>query len=163
MNIESRLATVKRALRLLVEQMRADDSIGIVTFGSDARVVLPPTTGNNKERILRTIDGLKTDGSTSIDAGLREGFKIADQAFKPGQINMLLLCTDGVANNGVSDAEACSPSTARSCRRAFSCPPSASAWATTTTSCSRSWATRATAATRTSTRLTPRGGSSSRT
>jgi Ca-activated chloride channel family protein len=105
MNIESRLATVKRALRLLVEQMRADDSIGIVTFGSDARVVLPPTTGSNRQRILSTIDGLETDGSTSIDAGLREGFKIADQAFKPGQINMLLLCTDGVANNGVSDAD----------------------------------------------------------
>jgi Ca-activated chloride channel family protein len=105
MNIESRLATVKRALRLLVDQMREDDSIGIVTFGTDARVVLQPTAGSDKQRILRTIDGLKTDGSTSIDAGLREGFKIAEQAFKPGQINMLLLCTDGVANNGVSDAD----------------------------------------------------------
>jgi Ca-activated chloride channel family protein len=105
MAIESRLGTVKSALRLLVEQMRPTDSVGIVTFGADARVVLPPTSGSNKQRILSAIDGLKTDGSTSIDAGLREGFKIADQTFEPNQINMVLLCTDGVANNGVSDAD----------------------------------------------------------
>jgi Ca-activated chloride channel family protein len=105
MAIESRLGTVKNALRLLVEQLRPSDSIGIVTFGSEARVVLPPTSGSNKQRILSTIEALKTDGATSIDAGLGQGFKIAEEAFEPDRINMILLCTDGVANNGVTNAE----------------------------------------------------------
>jgi Ca-activated chloride channel family protein len=106
MAIESRLGTVKQALRLLVAELRADDTVGVVEFGTDARVVLPPTSGADKERILRAVDSLQTSGSTSIDAGLREGFKLAEQAFRPDGINRLLLCTDGVANNGVTSADA---------------------------------------------------------
>jgi Ca-activated chloride channel family protein len=105
MQIESRLNTVKQALKLLVGQMRADDRISIVSFGTGARLVLPPTNGSDRQRIVAAIDSLTTEGSTSIDAGLGEGFRAAQQAFREGAINMVLLCTDGVANNGVSDAE----------------------------------------------------------
>jgi Ca-activated chloride channel family protein len=105
MSIESRLGTVKRALHLLVDQMRPDDRVALVTFGSSAREVLPPTAGSNKQRILQAVDALATDGSTSIEAGLDKGFDSAEHAYSADHINMVLLCTDGVANNGVSDAE----------------------------------------------------------
>ena len=107
MGIETRLNTVKQALRLRVDQMRPDDRIGIVSFGSNASVLLQPTpvTAATKQRILTVVDGLSTSGSTSIDAGLNEGFRIADAAYQADHVNMVLLCTDGVANNGVSDAD----------------------------------------------------------
>lgn len=105
MDIQNRLQNVKRSLRLLVDQMRPDDSIAIVSFGSTARTVLGPTRGSDKQRLIGAIDGLRTDGATSIDAGLGEGFRNAEAAFNNNGINMVLLCTDGVANNGVTDAE----------------------------------------------------------
>ncbi|HEY2979337.1 MAG TPA: von Willebrand factor type A domain-containing protein, partial [Burkholderiaceae bacterium] len=105
MDIQNRLDTVKRALRLLVEQMRPSDRIGVVTFGSTARILLPPTAASDRQRILPIIDALRTDGATSIDAGLREGFRSAPAGLLENGINMILLCTDGVANNGVTDAD----------------------------------------------------------
>ncbi|HEX6289714.1 MAG TPA: VWA domain-containing protein [Herpetosiphonaceae bacterium] len=105
MEREERLETVKQALALLVEQLRADDQIGIVVYGSDARSILPPTSGANKGRILSAIDELQPSGSTNVEAGLDIGFAQAEEAFVPDGNNMILLCSDGVANNGVTDPE----------------------------------------------------------
>ncbi len=105
MEREERLETVKQALALLVQEMRSDDTIGIVVYGSEARSVLPPTSGANKRRILNAIDELEPSGSTNVEAGLDIGFEQADEAFVRGS-NMILLCSDGVANNGVTDPEA---------------------------------------------------------
>ena len=44
MRREDRLELVKKALRLLVDQLRDDDRIGIVVFGTTARVLLEPVT-----------------------------------------------------------------------------------------------------------------------
>ena len=105
MEREGRLETVKQALEVLVEQMRPDDQIGIVAYGSTAYTVLDPTSGANKRRILRAIDELTPEGSTNVEAGLDIGFAQADEVFVRGS-NMILLCSDGVANNGVTDPEA---------------------------------------------------------
>ncbi len=105
MDMENRLGLVKRSLELLVEQLRATDSVGIVVYGSDARAVLEPTPGNDKETILRAIYALAPEGSTNAEAGLRLGYERANRAFKPGAINRVILCSDGVANVGRTGAE----------------------------------------------------------
>lgn len=105
MDREDRLETLKQALTLLVAEMRPDDTIAIAVYGSDAHAVLPPTSGAEQDRILSAIAALKPEGSTNVEAGLDVGFALADEAFGEGRINMVLLCSDGVANNGVTDAE----------------------------------------------------------
>lgn len=106
MERENRLETVKQSLRLLVEQLRPDDQIGIVVYGSNAQSILEPTSGRNKQRILRAIDSLAPSGSTNVEAGLDIGFAQAEEAFIRGGSNQILLCSDGVANNGVTDPQA---------------------------------------------------------
>lgn len=103
---EDRLGAVKQALALLVGEMRADDTIAIAVYGSEARSVLDVTSGADKDRILAAINRLESEGSTNVEAGLQVGFGLADEAFKEDGINLLLLCSDGVANNGVTDPEA---------------------------------------------------------
>ena len=100
MNQENRLGLVKRSLQLLVEQMRPDDSIAIVVYGSDARVVLPHTSGEYKDAILSTIYGLQSEGSTNMEAGLLLGYEQANRAYIPNGINRVILASDGVANVG---------------------------------------------------------------
>jgi Ca-activated chloride channel family protein len=105
MDRENRLGLVKRALRLLVEELRPTDKVGIVVYGSTAYPVLEPTSAEDVDRILRAIDQLRPDGSTYAEAGLREGYRMASSAYEPGAINRVVLCSDGVANVGKTGAD----------------------------------------------------------
>lgn len=102
MSAENRLGLAKRSLELLVERMRADDTIAIVVYGTEARVVLNPTNGSDKPTILNAIYSLETEGSTNLEGGLLLGYELANLAYKPGGINRVILASDGVANVGAT-------------------------------------------------------------
>ncbi len=103
---ENRLELVKRALTLLLEQLRPGDGVGIVVYGSNARVVLPHTGIQNREHILAVINSLVPDGATNAEEGLRMGYELALKNARVGCINRVILCSDGVANVGETGAEA---------------------------------------------------------
>lgn len=106
MDMDNRLGLVKRSLELLVEQLRPGDTVGIVVYGSDARVVLEPTPGSEKGRILEAIYSLHPEGATNAEAGLGLGYQMAMRAYRPGGINRVILCSDGVANVGATGPDA---------------------------------------------------------
>ena len=106
MHKENRLELVKRALTLLVGQLRPEDKVGIVVYGSNARVVLPHTGIVNQEHILTTIRALTPEGATNAEAGLQMGYKLALQNSEPNCINRVILCSDGVANVGQTSSDA---------------------------------------------------------
>ncbi len=105
---ENRLELVKRSLELLVERLRPSDTVAIVVYGSEARVVLNPTSGEDMGAILNAIYSLQTEGATNAEAGLRLGYEIANRAYRPDGINRVILCSDGVANVGVTGPDALS-------------------------------------------------------
>lgn len=100
MAYENRLGLVKQALTLLIEQLRPGDEVGIVVYGSIARVVLPHTGIQNREHILNAINSLVPDGATNAEEGLRMGYELALKNARAGCINRVILCSDGVANVG---------------------------------------------------------------
>lgn len=100
MDMENRLELVKQSLRLLVERLRYDDTVSIVVYGTEARIVLYPTPGSDKDNILRAINALRPEGSTNAEAGLKLGYKMAMSGFQAGANNRVILCSDGVANVG---------------------------------------------------------------
>jgi len=106
MDMDNRLGLVKRSLELLVERLRSDDTVSIVVYGTEARVVLEPTRGSKKGRILEAIDSLHPEGVTNAEAGIRLGYRMAMQDFKPDGINRVILCSDGVANMGQTESDA---------------------------------------------------------
>ncbi len=106
MGQENRLGLVKQALTLLVEQLRPSDKVGIVVYGTNARVVLPHTGIVNREHILTAIRTLMSEGATNAEAGLRMGYKLALQNSKSDCINRVILCSDGVANVGQTGSDA---------------------------------------------------------
>ena len=105
MDMDNRLGLVKRSLELLVEQLHRNDTVSIVVYGSDARVVLEPTRGSAKGKILDAIYSLRPEGATNAEAGLRLGYKMAMRGFLPDGINRVILCSDGVANVGQTEAD----------------------------------------------------------
>ena len=106
MDMDNRLGLVKRSLELLVEQLGPRDSVGIVVYGSDARVVLESTSGSDKGRILDAIYSLHPEGATNAEAGIRLGYQMAMLAFNPEGINRVIVCSDGVANVGMTGPDA---------------------------------------------------------
>jgi len=106
MGIDNRLALVRWSLETLVDQLHRDDTVAIVAYGTDARVVLEPTSGSDKETIYKAIGWLQPGGVTNAEAGIRLGYKMAMRAFNPDGINRVLLCSDGVANSGETEWQA---------------------------------------------------------
>jgi Ca-activated chloride channel family protein len=106
MDRENRLGLVKHSLQMLVDRLRPDDTVAIVVYGSEARVVLYPTSGADRNTILNAIYSLRTEGSTNAEAGLQLGYQMAGSAFRPNGINRVILCSDGVANVGQTGPEA---------------------------------------------------------
>jgi Ca-activated chloride channel family protein len=106
MDRENRLGLVKHSLQMLVDRLRPDDTVAIVVYGSESRVVLYPTSGADRNTILNAIYSLRTEGSTNAEAGLQLGYQMAGSAFRPNGINRVILCSDGVANVGQTGPDA---------------------------------------------------------
>ena len=71
MRRETRLELVKKALTLMVPELDEGDTVGIVAFDKDARVVLEPVQGDQQERILDAIASLAARRNTNVNAGLK--------------------------------------------------------------------------------------------
>ena len=99
------LGLVKSSLKMLVNKLRATDKISIVTYAGSAGLVLPSTSGDNKDKIINAIDNLTSGGSTAGGAGIQLAYKIAKQNFIHGGNNRIMLATDGDFNVGTSSPQ----------------------------------------------------------
>lgn len=102
MSDENKLPLVKQSLRILVEQLREQDRLSIVTYSDNAGLLLDSTGGDKRETILAAIEGLHSDGSTNGEAGLKLAYEVAVKQFGEGATNRVMLCTDGDFNVGES-------------------------------------------------------------
>ena len=105
MEREDRLELVKKSLRLLVDELRPTDEVGIVIYGSSGRVLLEPTSGEDKDEIKDAIDELRPGGSTFVADGLRLAYKMAVDNVEAGRITRVIVLSDGVGNVGDTGSE----------------------------------------------------------
>ncbi len=100
-----KLPLVKSSLQLLVNELGPRDSIALVVYAGAAGVVLEPTPGDRKAKILSALDRLEAGGSTNGAAGIEQAYALAERAFVRHGINRVLLATDGDFNVGTVDFE----------------------------------------------------------
>jgi Ca-activated chloride channel homolog len=97
---------VKKSLRLLVNQLREGDRVGIAVFSTNGRKLLDHQSADSRDQILSAIEKLKPENSTNVEEGLSIGYQMASKAFAEGSINRVILCSDGVANESHTSPEA---------------------------------------------------------
>ena len=102
MNKPEKLPLLKSALRTMVQRLRPEEKISIVTYAGQAGLLLDSTPGYEKERILTAIDRLTAGGSTAGEQGIQLAYRIARQNFIPQGNNRVVLATDGDFNVGIS-------------------------------------------------------------
>ena len=102
MNSQNKLPLLKSAFTMLVNELRPEDRVSIAVYAGAAGLVLEPTQGSMKEKILQAIQRLSAGGSTAGGEGLRLAYKVAGENFIEKGNNRIILATDGDFNVGVS-------------------------------------------------------------
>jgi Ca-activated chloride channel family protein len=105
MDPENRLPLVIKSFKLLLNELSEKDKVSIVVYAGSEGLVLPATSANEKEKIIKSLDNLKAGGSTAGGAGIELAYKIAEENLISGGNNRIILCTDGDFNVGVSSTE----------------------------------------------------------
>jgi Ca-activated chloride channel homolog len=100
---EDRLPLLKNAFRMLVDTLRPDDTVGIVTYAGGTHAALEPTKVADRRKILEAIERLHAGGSTAGGAGIQEAYRMAEAAFDKAAVNRVILATDGDFNVGITD------------------------------------------------------------
>ena len=102
MSNQNKLPLLKSAFKLLVNQLREKDKVSIVVYAGAAGVVLKPTSGDNKEKIMNALNNLEAGGSTAGGSGIELAYKLAQKNFIKNGNNRVILATDGDFNVGQS-------------------------------------------------------------
>ena len=103
MDSYDKLGLLKRGLRLLVQELREEDRVAIAVYAGAAGLVLPSTSGANKDRILDALDGLTAGGSTAGGEGIQLAYRLAKENYIQNGNNRIILVTDGDFNVGVTN------------------------------------------------------------
>jgi Ca-activated chloride channel family protein len=106
MEDENKLPLVKQSLKLLVDEMRSQDRIAIVTYAGASGLALKSTACSEKETIKKAIDHLEAGGSTAGGEGIVLAYNVAQENLNKKGNNRIILLTDGDFNVGLhSDQE----------------------------------------------------------
>jgi Ca-activated chloride channel homolog len=102
MDEPNKLPLLKSSLKMLVEKLRPQDHVAIVVYAGAAGLVLEPTSGAEKNKIIDALDQLQAGGSTAGGAGINLAYAVAKQHFKKEGNNRVIIATDGDFNVGES-------------------------------------------------------------
>lgn len=105
MNEQNKLPLLKNSLKLLLDNLQADDTVAIVTYAGSAGVALEPTKVSDKSKISNILDSLGAGGSTAGAEGIRTAYQLAESHFNKNGVNRVILATDGDFNVGITNQE----------------------------------------------------------
>jgi Ca-activated chloride channel homolog len=103
MKAGEKMELMKFALFQLNEVLRPQDKVALVTYSTNAQVLLPPTSGNEKEVINEKVEALKAAGYTAGGEGIKMGYKQALKGYIQDGSNIVIVITDGAFNRNSGD------------------------------------------------------------
>ena len=106
MDMPNRLPLLKASFQLFVKNLRAIDTVSIVTYGGTVGIWLQPTSGAEKEKIIKSIEELTASGDTPGEAAIMTAYTLANKTFNKAGSNRVILATDGDFNVGLTSEKA---------------------------------------------------------
>lgn len=106
MDMPNRLPLLKAAFQLFVKNLRPVDKVSIVTYGGYVAEWLQPTSGEEKDTILKSIEELTAAGDTPGESAIRMAYRVAQESFIKDGNNRVIIATDGDFNVGENSEKA---------------------------------------------------------
>lgn len=103
MDEPDKLPLLISSFKLMLDSLKPDDKISIVTYAGNAGIALQPTNASEKSKIVSILDHLQAGGSTAGAEGIRTAYELAAQNLIKDGNNRVILATDGDFNVGISD------------------------------------------------------------
>ncbi|MFT3839944.1 MAG: VWA domain-containing protein [Myxococcaceae bacterium] len=105
MQSPDKLPLAKRALRMLVDNLRDGDTVSMVTYASGVKLVLTPTPLDQKAKIHAAIEDLHAGGSTAMEGGIELAYQQAVKTLDSQSFSRVIILSDGDANVGSASHE----------------------------------------------------------
>lgn len=105
MSEAGKLDYAKDALKFIIKNLNKNDTLSIVVYDDSVDLLLPPEKVEDKDRLIALVDGIQPGGSTNLSGGMLEGYSQVQKNLKSGQVNRVLLISDGLANVGITDPD----------------------------------------------------------
>lgn len=102
MRAANKIDLVKESFKLLTESLTENDTVSIVTYASDAQIVMEGVSGDKHKAIIKAIDSLSVNGGTNGSGGITGAYKCAEEHFIEGGNNRVIIASDGDMNLGVT-------------------------------------------------------------
>ena len=104
---DDRIELVKTGLCNMVDYMRPEDRIAIITYSGSVKKLLESTlVSEGAEAIKNAIRRLQASGCTAGGEAMKMAYDEASAHYVTGGNNRIIMCTDGDFNVGVSSTEA---------------------------------------------------------
>lgn len=102
MDSPDKLPLLRQSFRLMLDNLRPEDEVAIVTYAGTAGLALAPTPASDRQAILEALNGLSPSGGTNGQGGLEQAYAVAETMRQDGDVSRVLLATDGDFNIGLS-------------------------------------------------------------
>jgi Ca-activated chloride channel homolog len=101
-----KLAHAKQACITLVDNLGPQDKLSLVVYDSDVRVLRRSDEGPvDKEAVKRLVRSLHAGSATNLSGGMLQGYAEAARFKDSRYVHRVLLMSDGLANNGITEPE----------------------------------------------------------
>lgn len=95
MNQSGKLDVLKASMFRLTRALRSSDKVTIISYASNAEVLIESCAGNKTEQISKAITSLEAGGMTSGGKGFKMAYVKLKEAWIEGGNNQVIVVTDG--------------------------------------------------------------------
>ena len=106
MDSADKLGLLKTCLATLVDNLRPDDRVSIITYASKVEKLIESTPASEANKIKEAIAKINARGSTAGGAAMKMAYEEALANFIEGGNNRVIMGTDGDFNVGVTSTDA---------------------------------------------------------
>ena len=94
----------RRAVLRLMETLAPEDRLALVAYSNTVVTYagLSPMTSANRRQISEAVTRISANGGTNLGAGLKRGIELAAAAPAKGNVQRIILISDGLANQGLT-------------------------------------------------------------
>jgi Ca-activated chloride channel homolog len=103
----SKLRDARRAVLQLIERLTARDRLAVVTYSNGVEIVSPLVfmDGDHRDSVRAAVQEIYSGGGTNLGGGLQEGIATLMQAPARDRQRKVILISDGLANQGITDPQ----------------------------------------------------------